>query len=213
MNRGLIYTGYTAPNYTRNAEDDDFDGPTLDSKWIKTGTATVESYNDKVKSALYFQHAASSSNITIHQTYANTGNFSITACVGFHGDTNFHYVAPFVNDATDANDIQAQALYNTSGAGNFAFRRAHIISTTFGAGSDTTVTHVRYPLIFLHIQRSTNNWLCYYSNNGVYWQLVAGGAVSIPMTVAKIGLVCGVSGAATKSRTVLHWFRRDWITL
>jgi hypothetical protein len=196
-------SGVLASPRTSTAQDDEFEGTFLDAKWTKTNSATVESYDDKIRSAAYFEHAASSSDVTLRQTYANAGNFSITAAVSQLNSTNFHNCALYISNGGAVN-VGVQLLYNSGVA----------VRSMKDSAQQTSVTLVptSYPVYHLHIQRVTNNWNIYYSHDCITWSQI-GATVANTFTVADFSLTFGVGGAAVKTRTALHWIRRDWLTL
>ena len=204
MNVNNFYDSILAPSKTRTAQDDEFDGPALDPKWSKSNSAAVESYDYKIRSALFMQFAASSSLVQLTQAYVNAGNFSITFCFSLRT----HLCGFRIVDTTGDYYVGVEAMHGTPG-----FRTIKNVAAVFSQVDLVTgITLAQYQTTLLHIQRSTNNWELYYSNNGVIWTKFAT-TISLTFTVARINIFTGVNGAATPTATALHWIRRDWITI
>lgn len=113
-----------------------------------------------------------------------------------------------ISDSTGANQFQVQLLY----AGGIGIRWTKTIATAFSSGTAQLLTGTGDLPIFMHIQRATNNWQAWWSNDAVHWKQI-GTAQAVTMTVNKINLNFGPGGAAAKTHVTLHWFRRDWLTL
>lgn len=201
--------GILAPPRTRNLEDDEFDGTSLSSKWTKVNSAAVESYSDKIPSALFMQHSAYSSDLQLTQSYDNSGNFSITLCGSLNRSANNHFMGVSILDSSEANYVSAQAYYSSA----VQFRTTKNVASAFSVvDTVTSLNNIDWSIFLLHIQRSTNNWELYYSHNGVHWTKWAT-TIALTFTVAKLRIQAGTQGGATPTISAFHWFRRDWITL
>lgn len=209
MYRNTEFSDVISPPKVVKLEDDEFDGLALNAKWTKTNSASVESYDDKIRSALFMQFAASSSLVSIEQSYANAGDFNFTFCGSLHRSATNHMCGFQIGDSTFNNYIGAESYWSTAPAlrtvKNVAGTPSQVDIVTSG------INDRNYSTFMFHIQRATNNWNLYYSNNGVHWVKFAT-TIALTFTVAKVKIYAGANGA-TKTQAAFHWFRRDWITL
>lgn len=203
---GLVLRSPYASQY-----DDEFDGNSLDPQWRKsltTGATTLESYNDKIRSAAYFQFAAST-DMTLQKWVNIRGDFSITMCASMEMTSNFHNWYVLVGNVGGTDWIELQMLYN-SGA---QIRSVKTVATVFSqVDTSGTLTFGANRPMFCHIQRSGNNWTYYWSNNGVVWNKLPT-TVSLAFTVDRIAMSGGCGGAAVKTQLAIHFLRVNWLTL
>ncbi len=193
-----------------NPVDDEFEGEQLSGKWIRTGIATEESYNDKIRSALYMRFAASAASVFLAQQINIGGDFTLTLCASGEISAATHFFQILIGDTPAlANAVFIDAVYS-SGA---KLRTSKIVATV-NTAVDTTATltfDLARDLTLLHIQRSGNNWTFYYSQDGVVWTKFA---TTVALTFAVGYLrIAGGPLAATRNQVAFHWFRKDWLTI
>ncbi len=144
---------------TLSPYDDEFDTPQISGKWVRSGKAAQESFDDKIRSALYLQFTGSQTDITFAQHCPIIGDFSATLCCSIEMTANTHNLNISVSDLASANAFGVQCIYS-SGA---KIRTTKVAASVFSQVDITsTLTFEHGSSLLLHIQRSGNNWTGYY---------------------------------------------------
>lgn len=190
--------------------DDEFEGAYLDKKWKADFAAgTSISHDDKVRSALYLQIPASATDFGMSQTVQIAGDFSATVCCSIEMTNATHNLYLSAGEVLNNNQVTIQAIYS-SGA---KIRTDKTVAGTFSQVDITaTLTYEYLSPLFMHIQRSGNNWTFYYSNDGTVW-VKFGTTISLTFPVNRISMGGGPNGTGAKTQIALHFFRINWLTL
>ncbi len=199
-------SGIEAAQTTSMAQDEEFEGSALDAKWTKTGSAAVESYNDKIKSA-YYARMNNGQAINLEQPYAPAGDFSLTLCASQELIEDFTLCSLGVNDVTGNNAVLL--YYAFSGSPKVMLHKVVGGVITYEVYV-AAVSAINYPIVILHLQRVAGVWGLYYSN-GLQWQTL-NAAHAQAVTVSRFNIYMGGGSVSSKkTSSAFHWIRRDWL--
>ena len=189
------------PPGTPNAEDDEFDGVSLDAKWTHTGAGTLTFGTSRMT----IQHAASSTDEKVHQPYTPGAGVAFMITAKFTGFTliqNIDYLGLEVYDS-GGTAIAACDLRST-GSNQLSFNRDNP-----GGGSTIGIPPIFGSTVYLRIARDASNVYTFsLSPDGVAYSTCGMGTGTSSTTVARVGIRFGQTASVGYKYASVDWFRR-----
>lgn len=202
--------------------DPEFDSSDL-SAWSQANTsnATTIDANTSLKNHLFFDlngnnsdwYNSTTSGPFVYQTIS--GNFDVYARVAYGEARNYHAIRILAQSTSTSNDFVGIALARDS-ANTPSTPRFHLISSNNGTNNVDASTYATDGVligrhIYIRMKRTTNDFSCYYSVDGVSWTQLTSSPVTRSdfSSDANLGITANTSNTSNRCKASCD-FIRTW---
>jgi hypothetical protein len=195
------------------AEDDEFNLATLDSKWMRSGTYATSNVHATWKSFLYALLQGDQT-LNLEQSYTPAAVFSVTAKIRYPLAVSNQVFVLRLADAT-ADEAMQLNWYAAAGSSGTILPSVQLGSRDSGAYTTRQSSVVPWTSsCYVHVQRAAGNvWSAWWSFDGYSWIQAGNGTHTKSFTPTTLGIFFNQQGAAATARVGIGWVRRDWLTL